>query len=564
MGNNNSALNLLSSEGGGVLTSIGSGDIMEKALAAGARGNIHSGAVFDSFRRGGAYRTQFNVGLDKPLGTPQFEYLRRAFDVSIIDRIIVNARRMQIRRLANIETPTSNSVGLTVRHRHWDDPIAATDTPQIQEREQDARALVKNYDRAFHQDLGAFLCAAVEDILVYDRLVIAKDRDFKGRVQRYWSLDPIYIRPVIEALKPLVQKKAKDERLPVEAVYNRLEYDSRMREQMLDQMSETVRASTGMDMDLTQAAYIQVIGNHQITGCWRQEEMDVYVTNPRNRVNYWGYGLSAFEMSLETTDMILSAWNFNKNLFNQEYPENLLLLGGGYDTESLKTFKARLKAAGRGQDKRLGILSAETDDNQSVASLANLVKLRDSPRDMAFMEMLTLAINMKCAAFSMHPTTINIREMAGGGGFSFQQSGSEEYKISQAQEQGFHSLVHMLCRFLTQSLISDFDDEMQIIPLHLEDEDDAKRAEILQRRDEMTVNEKRRAAGLPELPDDDERGGRLMSQIGSMIDGAIDSKRQMEMQMQMYQQQSQEEGGMEKSFSGGGDLVFEVDIEAQE
>ena len=179
-----------------------------------------------------------------------------------------------------------------------------------------------------------------------------------------------------------------------------------------------------------------------------------------------------------------------------------------------------------------------------VSGFANVVKLRETPRDMAFMEMLTLAINLKCASYSMHPTTINIREQAGGG-VTFNPAGSEEFKIGMAQEQGFHSLVYSLCEWLTREIIKDIDDEMVVVPINLEKEDKQTQAQILQARETMTVDEKRKEEGLPPIGDD--RGERLASQIGTMIDGAMDQKKAQE---QWAEQQSAMQGGGEFDESG--------------
>ena len=94
-------------------------------------------------------------------------------------------------------------------------------------------------------------------------------------------------------------------------------------------------------------------------------------------------------------------------------------------------------------------------------------------------------------------------------------------------------------------IIKDIDDEMVVVPINLEKEDKQTQAQTLQARETMTVDEKRKEEGLPPIGDD--RGERLASQIGTMIDGAMDQKKAQE---QWAEQQSAMQGGGEFDESG--------------
>lgn len=380
---------------------------MEKALLAGATrgGTVPYGVLYDQFRLGGVLRANFARGIEKPLGTANYDYLKRALAVSTIDRIIIAARQAQIRHIARLVTPTSSTLGITVRHKHWDDPNMDTGTPQVRERCLHALALLDNWDRRVHSSFTSFLTAASEDNLAFDRVVLLKEKNARDEVIRYWSLDGTTIRPTLELLIPRARKAAASLNVPVQTVMAEIETNDSLRASLLEQLSAQISQTTGTVLDLTRADYVQVINGDLITGAWREDQLGLLVGNPTNRINHWGYGVSPFENSLELTDLIMAASQYNASLFNQQYPENLLLLGAGYDQQSLQELKEHLRTAGSNQDKRLGLLSVDTDEGQSIANQAQLVRLRESPRDMAFMELLMLAMNLKCFSYDTRVET---------------------------------------------------------------------------------------------------------------------------------------------------------------
>lgn len=351
------------------------------------------GLFFDQTRVAGYLRSLFSAGLEKPMGTPNFRLLRGAYEVSPIDRVIVGARQTQMEHICNLETPNSRNLGITVKHQDEDDWKEDTEKPAIKQRKMRALELLGGVNTDFHPGgFNSWMVAGTLDHLKIDRVVMIKQRNFRGHPISFHSIDATTVRPIIDVLIPYALKQASkraegENSLNVRAAAMLEGYQTRM--VMLEQLSEIY------GLDLTHSTYVQVI-NDEPVAAWKADEISVHITRQPNQMNRTFYGVSHFENSLEITDLWLTAWQYNKGMFNQEYPENMLILQGDYDEDSLEGLKQQLKTAGKFQDKRLAIVSA--DEAQNTAATA--IKLREPLKDMAFNEMMQLCINLKCFKWS--------------------------------------------------------------------------------------------------------------------------------------------------------------------
>lgn len=528
----------LGGNGSGGALPLQLGLLIQKAMTdAGSKKASKTGAFWDQTRTAGYLRGLFAAGLEKPLGTAQFPLLARAFAISPIDRTILAARQAQMRRIARLETPTSRNVGLTVKHIHEDDPNFNTSSDSMRDKKMEAIELLRKAcnDKVHPGGFTNWMVANVEPHLKYDRVAMVKNRNYKGQVRSYHCIDGTTVRPVVEILLPeafKVAEQKKDGQTSMRAMILMESYQWRM--EALEQLSHLY------GMDFTTAAHVQTINGLPME-VWREEEMSILIANQNTELNRLYYGTSQFENSLELTDMFLTLWQYNKGQFNQEYPENLLVLNGDYDEDALEAFKQQLKAAGRLQDKRLGIISAD----QSTGNAAQVAKLRDAPKDMAFTEMVQLIINLKCANYRLDPTIINFKDM-GGGQVNFQQARTEEMRISEAKEEGLHGLVQIFADWVTEEIVKPSFPDFCLTAHNLDREDETTRTEVLTKSSWLTINEARQRNGEKPLPKDDKRGELLYTPEGVQLENFL------------FQMKAQEEAMKAQTGAGDGQSLNDM------
>jgi hypothetical protein len=317
------------------------------------------------------------------------------------------------------------------------------------------------------RDLAAI---AVEQELTIDRKAMVITRDRGNRPVSYHLVDGATIRPVLEV------------------IFSHME-DKKMKNQ--EQAMQSIWKTYGVD--LHGASYVQVVDGH-IVASWTKDEMAIDITNPSVEIDKWAYGRgSMLEQSLAGTVTWLNAWGYNDGLFQQDSPEALLFLYGDYDPVGLDAFKRQIMdQTGAGDYQKIPVVPADQDFK------AELVKIRELPKDLQFAEFLRMIIQIKTAAFRAHPSIVNmsIDKGAGGGGLSIGNS-SEDELVQSAHEEGFETLAENLCLWMTRTIIQPRYDDLVMI-MDLDTEDEMKRIENIKAQTEvyMTFNEARRAQGL--------------------------------------------------------------------
>lgn len=414
----------------------------------------------------------------KPWSTPSFGFLRLCARESVIDRALIDARITQVKRVARPCWVPGKQIGYRVVHRrHADATFDMTDN--IRDRCEAAMNMLENaLDRVIHPTIRNFLAICVEEELVIDRkaMVIFKDR--RGRPEKFHLLDGAYIKPRLQVLAP---------------------YMLRTGETNIDRAAERMSAQLwekGFDVDLTTAAWVQDI-NNRIVAAWTDDEMAVDVTNDTIELDKLFYGRSVLEKSLRLTGTFQNIWRYNEELFRTNTPEGLILLFGDYDPVGLESFKKQmLSEQSLGGLQRIPILPAgPTNEGMD----GKYIKLKDTPKDALFTELLMQTAALKCAEYRAHPSIINIGTTGQANSIVF--SVNEEAAIGLAQEEGFHGLLDSFSSWLTESLIKPFDSELVLVWEGLERDPLEKRVEIRERELKYnTLNEVRAKEDLPPLP----------------------------------------------------------------
>lgn len=418
-----------------------------KIMSANQRPTFGQGKFFSDI--GAVYDTS-SQGLKKPYGSLSFRSLR-ALGMVWIDRLIINARKAQMRRFAQVCDAPGKQLGFRCVHKKYQNVDVDTDTPDIRRRCKEMDDRLKNVTKPVHKSFADFIENMVEEELVIDRRVIIKTKTKGGSIGSYHMIDGETIRPRLEVLAEwMIANQITD----IGVAERRIQYG------LLVDPPRTMTGQRRAVPDFLNAAYVQVL-DERVVDAWREEDIYVAIAHPTIRMNQWGYGRSPLEDSWGWSLLFMQAMGYNQNLFDVNYPEAILSISGEVDEEGLGAFKRNVFEWDRSEaSTRLPIIAGGSIAEEFKAEL---IRLRDSPKDMLMTELIRFVANMKCAAYGMHPSEINVTpDGQGGAVVNVDQSQGDE--IADATERGFHSLAYGQADVLTDALIvPDHDDLMYII-----------------------------------------------------------------------------------------------------
>jgi hypothetical protein len=256
------------------------------------------------------------------------------------------------------------------------------------------------------------------------------------------------------------------------------------------------RMSYATGFDLTRSTYVQIVDG-MLVDAYYPEEISVHISNPSDELNRFGYGESRLEISLDVTQTLMMAWNFNKEMFKTNYPESILSVAGDFDKEGLQAFKQQLlgDTHGVGNYWRMPVIPAGDTSNFKIEAH----KLRDTPKDMLFDQFVRMLVMFKCAAYGAHPTTLNLQTDSGGGSSLFGHNPTDEIAFS--KEHGLIPSITDMCEWLTDAVIKPRYDDLKLIVVGLENEDKKEAIDIRSTRASkwITKNEARMEENLPPI-----------------------------------------------------------------
>lgn len=420
----------------------------------------------------------------KPQGTPMFPLLYAASEQSFIDAILISARVGQMKRIWQKATTGKNKeVGFKVVHERHDDPGykgGKDDDARCREMEDllndpTPAAYTYLYPHGIrpHARLKDFVTVETKAELIIDRKVMLKyrRRDGKGFAAFHW-LPGETILPVDESLKEWAKKNEPEGKV------NRSSVD---------------RMSTATGFDIANSAYVQIIDG-MVTGAFTADEVSVHISNPSDRLNRFGYGISKLELSIDITTCLLRAWTYNRGLFDTNYPDAIMTVAGDFDTEGLQAFKQQIngEAGGNGSHSRLPVIPAGDMENFKLETH----KLRDTPRDMLFDKLIRLLLMLKASAYGAHPSTINLEMDSGEGGSSL-NSPDPASEIEFSKEQGLVPMLTDMADWLTSEIVKPRYDDLRVVIIGMKPEDEKAATEIRSSRVSkwMTKNEARMEEG---------------------------------------------------------------------
>ena len=378
---------------------------------------------------------------EKPRGTAPARLLREASRRSLVDATLIEARIHQVRHVAHRVSVEGKEKGFQVVHlRHKDPQFKAT--KQITERCEAMMELLESPNPEYHPGgIQDFLVKAVRGHLILDRMAMVMVKDSSGKPRSFHLLPPDGIRPRYQALYSILQDNPQF--------------------RSMDQAVELVWSRDRVPIT-DQTAFLQLLEDQRVYGAWSKDEMSVNVANPSDEIDRAGFGISPLEASLEGTTLLLNAFNFNKQVFASNFPEAMGIFQGAVDPEGFEAFKQSIYSqAGPGSSLRLPMFSTGTSAG-NAAQKFQLVKLRDSFRDMTFPQLIRMMCALKAAAFRAHPILLNMAPDSGGQRPLISNE-TQEQSIALAQEEGLHSLLDVIATWLTRELIKPWYDDLKLI-----------------------------------------------------------------------------------------------------
>lgn len=376
---------------------------------------------------------------DKPAGTATASLLRDTAKKSLIDALVINARLFQVRMVARRVVVEGKQKGFKVRHKRHSDPQFEM-TPAIRNTAlaiEDAIELA--LDRSVHPSgIRDFLVQSVQGELILDRKVMIIQRDQLGRPLSYYLLPPETVKPRLQVLL-----KHMPENVGVGASRGAKKYTAAD----FDKATDAIYEQFGVDV--SNAAYVQEVDN-VILGAWSADEISVDVVSPSDELDRFGWGVSPLERSLEATTFLLQAFHYNKQQFLTRYPEAFLMIHGDVDEEGLEEFRQQIYAeVGPQGNQRLPVFA--TGDAQSTK--AELLKVRDSLKDMDFVQLIRMCVGFKCSAYRAHPSLINMSPDQGQDAAPVISNNDQAFQIDLSQEEGLGSLIQNQGDWWTAALV---------------------------------------------------------------------------------------------------------------
>jgi hypothetical protein len=448
----------------------------QKAFFSYLAGRGKSGRAFTML--GGMGSAALSGGMDKPSNTTPMAVLRTEFERSIIDKAIVGTRQFQMKQVSRSALIPEKQIGWRVMHKRFADP-SFENTPEIEARCREVEAAIERVNRNFCQGgFKNFLSMQTKDQLVYDRKVMVMARDNRGRVRSYWPVDPTTVKPRVEVLAPYM-----------------IEWNDPNPERVAARLTaklyaQGTRDPSGNDLDLTDAAYIQEVDG-RVVSAWREDEISVDITNPTNEIDSYFYGKGVFEQSLEVTQAFTVTFNYNKGWFDSKVPENVVFFGGDFDPEGFAEFEKDLYGQqSPGSFPRTAFIQGDEGFKIQTA------QLRQSLRDMAFIQWLHFLIAFKASFYRMDPRIINF-DLGSANDQNLWKNSSREQQLTLSEEQGFHTLIYDIEDWLQRTIVVSYYDDLVVRWVGLERANEADRVTMMAQKlgSYSTFNEVRGESG---------------------------------------------------------------------
>lgn len=250
--------------------------------------------------------------------------------------------------------------------------------------------------------------------------------------------------------------------------------------------------------------YVQVI-NGTIQAYFTAEDLAFGVANPRTDIRMAGYGYSELEMLIHQVTSHLWAEEYNSRFFSQGgTTKGILNLKGNAAApiapHQLESFKRQWLS------QVSGMTGAWKTPVVSVDGL-EYINVSQSNREMEFEKWMNYLINVSCAVYQIDPAEINFPNQggAGGSGGGGLGDGGIEDRLNHSRDKGLRPLLRYIETLINKHIVSKFDQRYMFSFVGIDSKSEKELAALRETdvKTFKTVNEIRKAEGLPSLDDGD-------------------------------------------------------------
>lgn len=412
-------------------------------------------------------------------------FLRMYYQInSPIDQLIFAKKFEQFRAISDCIADNPKKKGWRVVHKQHDSPDFKI-TNDIKQKCRWLEMLIQNPNKTRHPggfpDVGI---AMLESKMLFDRIPIEKIKhaDYK----KYPNLPASYLVPDAATIKPTTwvlhamsgstgytgRSKGSEAEIVVQDSINttmsltRYEDTAKAIATALAKKSKLGNTAQEEYNRLTSGIvkWVQQMPDKQIAAGYTDHDISVFIGNPSPQLNAWGWSSgSAFERSFVFGEVIFKMTGYNHEIFDSRMPEGILSIANpGVDKRQKQQLHERMNEEGTDRYSNL-LVQYVSDPDKDVKFL----KLKDKPHEMQFREMFVLYVKLKCAAYGLDYTELNLEDGKSGG---LGGSKANEKRMDAHAATGIQSDTRYIAHCITKALIEPWTPDYKMEWVHDVDE----------------------------------------------------------------------------------------------
>jgi len=445
-------------------------------------------AAFDIYHQMSPSSVSYNV-LEQLYGR-DLNFLRQYYQIcSPIDQLIFQKKFEQFHAVADCVADDPNKVGWRVVHKLHGSPNYK-ESPKDKQKCRWFELLIQNANKQRHP--GGFHDAGIamlESKMLFDRIPIEKIKHVNQK--QYGNLPASYLIPDAATIKPTTwvlhsmagasgysgrspYEQAKSVAIETQqTARNLIGYEIQAKDiaQQLVNKGKAISVQTEVERLTTGIIqWVQQMPDKQIATGYTEYDISVFIGNPSPQLNTWGWSSgSAFERSFAFGEVIFKMTGYNHEIFDSRMPEAVLAISkAGADKRQKQQLHERMNDEGADRFSNL-LVQYVNDPDKDI----KLTKLKDKPKEMQFKEMFILYAKLKCAAYGLDYTILNLEDGKSGG---LGGSGAHEKRMEAQLATGIRSDTRYIAHCLTEALIAPWSPDFRMEFVHdvSETEDDVK------------------------------------------------------------------------------------------
>lgn len=413
-------------------------------------------------------------------------FLRSYYQVCCpIDQLIFQKRFEQLRAVSDCVADNPKKVGWRVVHNQQDSKDFRV-TKDIEQKSRWFEQLLQNQNKIRHPGgFAEILNSMAESKMLFDRIPIERMQhkdylhDDRPLPASYLIPDSATIKPTTWVLHAMAGSSSYSGRNDVQQA-TQISSDSKQTASSLLTKESPIIQTAAMDIakQLSKNSniygpydeyqrlmdgvivWVQQMQDHQIAAGYTHNNLAMFIANHSPQINTWGWSSgSAFERSFIFGELIFKMTGYNQEMFDSRMPDGVLALSNpGVDKNGKQQLKERM--ADEGSDRYNNLLVQFVQDPDKDVKYH---KLRDKPHEMQFKEMFMLFVKLKCSAYGVDYTELNLEDGKSGG---LGGTGAQEKRMDSHAATGIQSDTRYYAHVLTKAMIEPWDSNYKMEFVH--------------------------------------------------------------------------------------------------